>query len=134
MASALIQPGTHVSGKKNRTKRTTLKNKADRLFSQYIRQRDGGCVACLSVENLQCAHIFTRSYLNTRFDEDNAVCLCAGCHKFYTHRPIEWSDFIIARIGEEKYQDVRMRAVSTDTRIDYEAVIEVLQRRLGASR
>lgn len=75
-------------------KRSTLKNKADREFSLRVRAR-GHCelagrdaVSCLG--NLQTAHIFSRRYHAIRWDEDNALCLCAAHHTFYTHRVELW--------------------------------------------
>lgn len=80
--------------------RGSLKKKADKLFSLLVRQK-GYCelagkdkVRCGG--HLQCAHIFTRSYHSIRWSENNAVCLCAGHHVYYTHHPSEWEEIIRA--------------------------------------
>ena len=68
--------------------------KADTAFSKYIRARDGRCLNCGSTEYLQCAHIHSRSYKSIRVDELNAVALCRSCHVKFTHRPLEWSEWV----------------------------------------
>lgn len=115
------------SGKRRPAKRSTLKNKCDRLFSIYIRARDKVCQKCGRVENLQCAHLVSRGYMNTRWDDRNAIALCMGCHKFFTHRPIEWDEFIVERIGAEAYQQIRKHARRTDLRVDYDIVLPELE-------
>jgi len=99
--------------------------KADSLFSKMIRERDGHCVNCGSTHFLQCAHIITRSYKSIRTDEDNAVALCRSCHTYYTHRPLEWMDFI-----EETYPG-RIRALRekalTYQKVDWKKEVERLK-------
>ena len=59
---------------------------------------------------LQCAHIFTRSYLSTRWDLKNLLCLCASCH-FKAHKePIEFAEFVEKFLGEKEYSELRIRA------------------------
>lgn len=75
---------------------------ADSLFSRLIRSR-GTCEAantgpaCSGA--LQCAHIISRSYKSIRTDERNALCLCAAHHTYYTHRPLEWEDWVRESFG-----------------------------------
>ena len=80
-------------------KRSTIRNKLDKLVSQIVRDR-GACQNCGSKNNLQAAHIFSRTYNNTRWDLDNLICLCASCHFFFHKNPLEFAHWI----GEEKYQ------------------------------
>lgn len=78
----------------------TLKAKADKLFSLHIRSY-GKCMA----ENwpgkekpcngpLQCAHRKSRRFLVTRWDERNADCLCAACHRFFHDHPNLHKEFV----------------------------------------
>lgn len=67
---------------------------ADTFFSLLIRSR-GICeakgldkVTCGGA--LQCAHIVGRSNKRLRTDENNALCLCAGHHRYYTTKSDEW--------------------------------------------
>lgn len=43
---------------------------------------------------LQWAHIQSRRYHWVRHLEENAMCLCAGAHMYFTHRPLAWIDFV----------------------------------------
>lgn len=86
------------------------KGRADRLFSQYIRARDGVCVECGSTDNLQCAHILSRRFNNTRTDENNAVTLCARHHMFFTGEPVEWGLWVVERMGREAYDELFQKA------------------------
>lgn len=75
----------------------------DGLFSEWVRSV-GHCEASGSgsfqcAGRLECCHIVSRIYRGTRWDRTNAICMCAAHHKFYTHRPIEWRDFIAQKYG-----------------------------------
>jgi len=96
-----------------KTPRKKLKAECDRLFSRFIRLRDGRCRLSGSPPDcrgsLQCAHLFSRRYFATRWDPLNAWGLCAAHHVFYTHRPLEW-DELIRR--ETAYEHLRRTALS----------------------
>lgn len=85
--------------RKEASSKTWIK-KLDALIGSRVRSR-GVCEAVGRPHKgvLQWAHIVSRSYHNTRWMEDNALCLCAGCHKFYTDRPLEWGDFVTSKFG-----------------------------------
>lgn len=53
---------------------------ADRVFSIFIRRRDGRCVLCGSTSNLTCGHLIKRGKKRVRWDERNCNCLCSGCN------------------------------------------------------
>lgn len=74
-----------------RKKPTNLKKlikKADSLWSQCVRNRDGECVLCGSKSSLQAHHwIVTRNQSNKyKYDLRNGVTLCYGCHIHGVHR------------------------------------------------
>ena|SRR3990167_5124624 len=102
---------------------------ADSLFSKIIRNV-GKCYKCGNTYNLQCAHIFSRTYYTIRWNELNAVCLCSGCHVFFTYHPIEWENFIKSKVGEERYNWLRVEA-QTYKKIDYQEIIETLTGQLA---
>lgn len=90
-------------------------DKADKVFSQYIRLRDGKCLRCLkSVElnskgfpvSLQASHFQGRGKENTRFDEDNVCALCHGCHMYFTANPAEHYVWQVERLGQEKVNEI----------------------------
>lgn len=62
----------------------------DNLFSKIVRERDGRCLRCGKTENLQCSHVLPRTYMVTRWNLDNAITLCVGCHLYWWHKnPLE---------------------------------------------
>ena len=71
--------------------RKTLVDKADKVFSEYIRRRyaDGNgvteCFTCGKKDHwkkLQCGHFQSRKHYATRWNEDNCQVQCAGCNVF----------------------------------------------------
>jgi 5-methylcytosine-specific restriction endonuclease McrA len=106
--------------------RSKQRDLADGLFSRFIRARDGHCLACGNDVLLQCAHIISRSYHAIRFDPLNAVALCRGCHVRYTHRPLEWEVWAREWIGDEAYDQLRIRAMAHE-KVDYDEVLNWLR-------
>ena len=71
--------------------RKTLVNKADKVFSEYIRRRyadDNGVTECFTCgkkdhwKKLQCGHFQSRKHYATRWNEENCQVQCAGCNVF----------------------------------------------------
>lgn len=111
--------------KKRKKPKKNYRDQADELFSKAIRGI-GYCEECGSLENLQCAHVVSRSYGSIRTDFRNAVCLCRGCHMFFTLRPLEWEEWSIARLGEELYRELRLEA-RLGTVLDWKSEVERLR-------
>lgn len=96
--------------KPKKIKKSTLRNKADSLFSKATRSI-GYCQAEGKTKircggGLQTAHITTRSVTYLRYSPMNVLCLCAGHHRFWTNHPLEWMEFIL-EFYPEKYKYVR---------------------------
>lgn len=108
-----------------RSKQQTAKNKADVVFSRIIRSR-GHCEHCGSGHYLQCAHWLSRRYANTRTDFDNAFCLCAGCHRYFTADPTAWSLWALSIRGREVYDRLR-QAANRQSDIDWPAELARLR-------
>jgi hypothetical protein len=89
--------------------KTQLLRKCDALFSLIIRSR-GWCENCGKPDNLQCAHGFSRRYRAVRFLEANAFSLCRGCHVYFTHRPLEWDDWLQKELANS-YHLIRVKAL-----------------------
>lgn len=100
---------------------------ADKQFSLYIRERDGRCRLCGTLNDLQCAHLVSRRYRATRWDPENAWALCRREHMYYTHHPIEWDDLLTDRLGEETYKWLKVRAQTAKAGIDVALVISWLR-------
>lgn len=112
-------------------KRKANLRRCDAVFSKLVR-RVGKCEAqevwpheCAGP--LQCAHILSRQYRAIRWDTANAVCLCAGAHVRFTHRPLEWERLVLDMIGPDALEDLKRRALADYARIDYEAVLSSLE-------
>lgn len=128
------------AAKLGRTRTTSKKSRIDyldRIFSILIRA-DGECVHCGTTERLQCAHGFSRRYRSVRWDTRNAFCLCQRCHMFFTHRPLEWDEWLKDRWGEDLYDEVRAAAlgikkVDLDS-VREELVAEILRRGITANQ
>ena len=114
-----------------------LKTKADALFGRLIRSR-GACQRCgrtSSEVQLQCAHIVSRRFTATRWDENNALCLCAGCHRWGHDNPIEFTKFVTDLLGDEIVEGVLEQArnyTGTIKRVDYEELIAGLKEKVAA--
>lgn len=120
--------------------RSTLKNKLDKICSEIVRAR-GNCerkgLGCQSGTYLQTAHIFGRTYLNTRWDLDNLLCLCADCHINFAHKcPILFTEFVKKLFGEEKYELLKekhnliYKPTISDLEIKYK-ILQELQERIS---
>ena len=128
--------------KKNRinymkTRRKGFKNirrdSLDDLFSEYIRKRaycDGMiiCHRCGHIYydttredgstrpawmNLEAAHFKGRGQQSVRFDPDNALPVCAGCHSIMDSDPDEKIRVFTFWFGEERLDLLRARAIET---------------------
>lgn len=86
-----------------------LQNKLDKVFSKLIREH-GKCVRCGTTDNLQCCHIYSRANRAVRWDVDNALCMCAGCH-FWAHQsPLEFAELCKHILGIHTYSSLRIKA------------------------
>lgn len=116
--------------------------KATRLHSKIVRARaNNTCENCgrtngdinpdtgKPVKQIHCAHIISRDQSATRTDELNAFCLCASCHWYMGKWPIEFAKFVYATVGEEWYENLRLKAeLGKGKKLDWSAELERLQR------
>jgi len=97
--------------------------KLDKLASEVVKKRDKACLRCFKETDLQCAHIISRSHFNTRWDMDNLLTLCRGCHYTFAHKePLEFAEFVKEKLGDKKYQHLRMRGQMVGVKPDYSAI------------
>jgi hypothetical protein len=106
-----------------------LKDRCDELFSLIVRARDGRCVECGAVTDLQCAHGFSRFYRGTRWDERNAWALDKACHVRYTFRPIEWKAWMVKRLGQDGYDALERDARHGIRKLDLKLLLVCLEAR-----
>ena len=86
-----------------------LKRETDRLFSLYIRAKyPKVCYTCGATgKTLQCGHFVSRSYLATRWTEDNARQQCVGCNIWGRGKPLDFEEHLIEEIGAVKVADLK---------------------------
>lgn len=83
----------------------------DRLFSRYVRMRDKWtCQRCgrphaPNKPGLDCAHVVvSRGHKSTRFDPENCVALCRGCHSYLDRNPREKDKWFIEKYGLKRFE------------------------------
>lgn len=108
-------------------KGTTLLRTADELCGRIVRAR-GVCQnpGCGKTTDLQWAHGFSRSYRVIRHDLRNGFCLCRACHMRYTHRPIEWDEWLHLQWGSVLYAELRDLALR-GPRVDLKETVAYLR-------
>lgn len=94
-------------------------DKADDVFSKYIRLRDKQCKRCGSEVKMnsngmpishQASHFVGRRKEATRFDEENVDCLCGGCHMYFTANPAEHYAWQVKRKGQKTVDMIVLRS------------------------
>ena len=108
-------------------------DKLDTLCSEYIRKRAitevGGCERCLTPKRdivkdngsiypawkqLQTCHFHSRRKHSVRYDPDNLVACCFGCHQYLDSHAQEKIDFFKQRLGERDFDLLTARANSSE--------------------
>ena len=91
-------------------------DKADKVFSQYIRTRDNWtCQRCKKkyeppTSALHCSHFMGRGKEATRFDENNADAMCYGCHQYFTSHPAEHYMWQVGKKGQKTIDMLVLRS------------------------
>jgi hypothetical protein len=113
--------------KQRKGKRASIARQCDDLCGKLVRAR-GVCEGDNHGKggSLQWAHGFSRRYRATRWLPINGFCLCAGCHWFYSTRPLEWSEFMGRMLGEQVYENLRRLALKNEKQ-DMPAVLAKLK-------
>lgn len=98
-------------------------DKLDVLFSKFIRLRAGGkCEYCVKAfKRLECSHFHSRRKRSTRYDPDNAACLCFSCHTYLGGNPYIHTEWFKGRLGSERFEELNRRAEMI-VKVDKEAV------------
>ena len=82
---------------------------ADILWSRAIKKRAGGRCELCGKEGREAHHLFKRQYKSVRWDLDNGVCLCLGCHHLAHSKPAQFAEWIINRRGKAWYDRLEQR-------------------------
>jgi predicted restriction endonuclease len=83
----------------------------DKLWSNKVKEKfDNKCFIC-GKGSPHAHHIFSRGYKSTRWDIENGVALCYYHHFYFAHQKFEeFRDVIIDLIGEEKYDELKLKS------------------------
>ncbi|MCR4329598.1 MAG: hypothetical protein NUV65_03555 [Candidatus Roizmanbacteria bacterium] len=106
-------------------------NRADVLFSEYIRQRDPVCQKCSShAPLLHCAHYIGRVNKRLRYDEQNALSLCVKCHLEWSHKnPKEFTEWFKGKYPD-RYEYL-IKAKNEVVKLDYDVVVSELKEKIN---
>ena len=112
-----------------RSKRTRQRRKCVKTLDDYVRQlvfaRDRGvCVRC-GKDNIQWAHVFPREHLYLRWELDNTLSLCNGCHLFWHHEPLLAVDWFRKNFGE-RYDRI-MAIAAIKPKVNPAELLETIQ-------
>lgn len=96
--------------------------KTDRLFSNFIRDRDGwNCQRCgkhydksntSDRQGLHCSHYYSRGKKSVRFEPDNCIALCYGCHKLWGHgdERDKYEAFMRKKLGQTRWASLLIQS------------------------
>lgn len=93
------------------------RDKADELFSIWIRLRDKRCTKCgqpgygeKGITGLDASHYKSRRKEGTRFDPLNVDSLCRNCHRYFEQHKTEYSQWKIEKDGQRTVDLLTLRA------------------------
>ena len=93
-----------------------LKKMLDSVFSVYIRKKyadEEGNVACYTCgkktawQHIQNGHFISRSYLATRWHENNCRPQDVGCNIFGNGKPLDFEENLKRELGEQYVEDMK---------------------------
>ena len=95
----LVRRGTIRPSTRTRERRRAYKE-LDDLCRRIVFARDGNkCLRCGKQTRLQWAHIEPRGYLSIRWQPDNCMTLCAGCHRWWHDNPVAAGAWYVLKFG-----------------------------------
>jgi len=119
--------------KKSKNKSSGLKDKLDKVFSEFIRLRDSKkygfehfrCISCGQIKSYSqadCGHFYSRRYMSTRYDEDNCNAECRGCNSYDGDHLIGYQRNLIEKIGEKRFNLLAYKKNQTKQWSDFELI------------
>lgn len=109
--------------RRKRSDRKKLRDYLDQLWSRLIKEKDGyKCQKCGTNQNLQSAHIFSRTHWPTRWRIENGMCLCVKDHLYWQpNNPVGFTKLAIEKRGQETIEALQKEAYQSWDK-DYERV------------
>lgn len=121
-------------------KLSTLKKKADSVYSEWVRRKDAvndmvKCVSCGKVHHwkeMDAGHYFKRHKLGTRFHDDNVHPQCKACNIFKDGNYPDYADFMFRKYGQYFMDNLKQIADAPKkyTASDYLEMIEDFKSRI----
>jgi len=111
---------------------SALRRDLDRVFSLWVRRRDGDakgmgrCYTCNRYALLEASHFIPRQHAVVRFDERNVHGACSWCNRWQHGNQAEYYVALVKQYGQETVDEL-MRLKHTTvkfTRADYEQMLE----------
>ena len=90
------------------TETKKLRERLDRVFSEFIRLRDADengyirCISCGKIgfwRDMHCGHFVNRKHMSTRFNEKNCNGQCPTCNSFDEGNNIGYMKGLIKKYG-----------------------------------
>jgi hypothetical protein len=128
---------TSLPRRRRKGEKAMLIREADRLWARVVKQ-EGKCWFAGSKLGrndhicrgwLQAMHGIPRTYRATRWLPINGFAGCQAVHMYFTHRPEEWSAYLVEAWGPEVFQELWHKARSHEIP-DIKAVVESLRSEL----
>lgn len=98
--------------------------KLDSLYSRYMRLKAHHLCERCGRAGTQTHHHYTRGIKRTRYYDDNTIWCDFGCHQHFHKYPAEHVEFWIKRIGQKRFDVLRLKAHNTAEKVDLK-VIEI---------
>jgi hypothetical protein len=89
-----------------RTKKQILRDKAWKVFAQWIRNRDKRCVTCTTGMAEQAGH-FWHAVLD--FDEENINGQCVRCNHWLSGNLASYSVYLLNKLGKKGFDALDIR-------------------------
>ena len=100
-----------------RSARSRLKDRADRIFSLFIRHRDSGCcIVCGrqgAILEMHNGHYINRDVFQFRYSEINNNCQCPACNRIHKTNKKPYREAMIYKYGIEAVESLEARSRET---------------------
>jgi len=118
-------------------KRKTLRNKADKLWSELIRLRNKGKCEICGKRATNPHHIIGRKNLTLRHDPRNGVLLCFYHHtggNLSAHNDPLWFREWLIKHRRKDYNYLMFKRTKLESKVDYEQRIKLLKSLLAVEK
>lgn len=118
------------------------RNATDAYFSDIVRIKAKWiCERCYrdfsNNKNLfDCAHYISRGNHRTRWNFDNVLALCRGCHDYFGKNPDDHTQFMMKKLGEKRFAQLQINKTRQwhDSKVDEKIIRMGLRLELKAIR